>query len=98
MNRRSCPKCGDEVPKAQRYLRNWSWAKWECSNCGTLPSFDQKPGNILTVVTVMLIVLAQLVRFRWGMNLNWWTWGLVVLMVFVVVPLADKIVVVEKTD
>jgi uncharacterized protein (DUF983 family) len=98
MNRRSCPKCGLEVPRAQRYLRNWSWAKWECSKCGSLLGFDQRPRNILTVVTVVLIVLAWIARSRWGLNLDWWTWGWVVLVVLVIVPLTDKIVMVKRTD
>jgi uncharacterized protein (DUF983 family) len=98
MNRRSCPKCGHEVPKAQRYLRNSIWTNWECSNCGTLLTFDRKPRDILTVVAIILIVIDRLARLRWGLNLNWWTVGLVVLMVIVVVPLVDKIVVVKGTD
>jgi uncharacterized protein (DUF983 family) len=97
MNRHSCPKCGREAPKAQRYLRNWVWARWKCSSCGTLLTFDGKPRNILTGVAITLIVIDHIARSRWGLNLNWWTLGLVVLMIFVVVPLVDKIVVV-KTD
>ena len=96
MDRHSCPKCGHEVPKTERYIRNYVWNKWECSNCGTLLTFDRRPRNALTIATLVLIATAWVVRSRWGINLNWWTLGWMVFAIFVLVPLVDRIVVVDR--
>jgi uncharacterized protein (DUF983 family) len=96
MSRHSCPKCEHEVPKMQRYVRNYLWAKWECSHCGTRLGFAAMPRLLLVLVDTIIISLVLLIRHRWGLDLRWWLWGYLILSTLLVVPLIDRIGVVER--
>jgi uncharacterized protein (DUF983 family) len=98
MNHRSCPKCGHEVPKSQRYLRNWSWATWKCSSCGAMLGFSQKPRSLMMLLDAIIIALVVVIKIHWRVDLRWWLFGWLVLSTLLVVPLVDRIIVIRETD
>lgn len=98
MSRHSCPKCGNEVPRAQRYLRNYSWAKWNCTSCGPLLGFSQKSRNLVMLLNVVILVLIWILTRRLEVGFRWWTIGWLMVSTLVIIPLFDRIIVVDKTD
>jgi uncharacterized protein (DUF983 family) len=98
MNQRFCPKCAHEVSKTQRYLRNWMWAKWKCDNCGTLLGFSQRRRFLMILINVIVIGLAEVINFRWKLDLGWWIWGWIIVTTLLGVPLVDEIVEIRRTD
>ena len=97
MIQKFCPKCGHEVPKERRYLRNWMWAKWNCSNCETVLGFCYKRRSLMIFLDAIILVLVWIAKVRWEVDLRWWFYAWLLLTTLLVVPLIDGIRVVAKS-
>jgi hypothetical protein len=98
MNRKYCPKCSHQVPKSQIYLRNYVWAKWNCSNCGALLGFNKKRRNLMILPNVIVLLLIFYFTEPYGLAFYLWLGGWLLLFALILVPMVDRIKVLDNTD
>jgi hypothetical protein len=52
----------------------------------------------MILINVIVIGLAEVINFRWKLDLGWWIWGWIIVTTLLGVPLVDEIVEIRRTE
>ena len=90
---RACPVCGEPVPWTRYWIKPWVWAKWPCSRCDSILTFD---GSRRLWVGMIGGALGG--SFFFVTKLYGWVAGFIVFIVGLLLFLFDRVRVAERRN
>ena len=66
LSHRRCPKCCGDVHWTRFWLRGWIWAKWPCSDCGVILTFDRRRRLIAACCAGLVTAMCFAASFYFG--------------------------------